>query len=360
MIVSQTEAYSQSEPTLLVPDDIHGTVQLDISAFVNTGTEKPSYNHLAVFVSDENEKYGAIPVQGRHTVEGDYLVFTPFFPFERGLAYVVRFKQFDTEIGHSYRSFFFEGQQPSHEVKVLGIYPSGNVLPENLLRFYIHFNTPMKKGMAMDYITLSDAAGTSVPNSFMEFKQELWSPDGKRLTLLFDPGRIKRGVSTHMQLGPALLEGDRFYLTVSEAWQNVFGATLSKKTTKEFLVGVANRTAIDLRNWQIHRPKVRSLEPLTIIFDRAMDHALLQSMITIEGEVKKSIAGQWEVHGLEHRIQFVPSEEWQQGSYRIIVDSRLEDVAGNNLQNPLDQIKRERGSDSPTHQTIEFQLGLEH
>lgn len=356
MVVSQSEILAQTAPTLILPNEIKGTVQLDISAFTSSGTENFSYEHLAIFVLDEEENYGPIPVQGRHTTQGDYLVFTPFLSFERGMVYVVRFKQIDTEVGHSYQSFLLEGPQMSDEAKVLGIYPSGNVLPENLLRFYIYFNTPMKKGQALNYIKLSDATGNIDSNAFMEFKQELWSPDGQRLTILFDPGRIKRGVSTNMKLGPALMEGDRFYLTISEKWPDVFGETLSKRTIKEIWVGAAYRRPIKILDWQINKPKVKNQEPLTIIFDRTMDHALLQSMIKIESGAKNAIAGQWKVQEQEHRVQFVPEEKWLPGSYKIIVDSRLEDVAGNNLQNLLDQIESGKENNTYSPQIIDFEL----
>lgn len=41
----------------------------------------------------------------------------------------------------------------------------------------------------------------------LAIKEELWSSDGKRLTILFDFGRIKRGVSTNRRQGPALEKG---------------------------------------------------------------------------------------------------------------------------------------------------------
>ena len=60
-------------------------------------------------------------------------------------------------------------------------------------------------------------------------------------------------------------------------------------------------------------------------------------MIRVEDENKKLIAGHWETSEEEKIVQFVPKESWKKGTYRIIMDSRLEDVAGNNLNNLLDQ-----------------------
>ena len=308
--------------------------------------------YLAVFVEDERGS----AIQGRYTIEGDYLLFSPYFPFERGITYVVRTKHGETDRCYAYQSFFLEKNQMVDQAKVLGIHPSGDQLPENLLRFYIYFNTPMKKGQFLKEIALTDAAGNVDAHAFMEFKQELWSPDGKRLTILFDPGRIKRGVSTNMRLGPALLEGNRYRLTVSSAWQDVYGQPLSETTTKEFVVTKAYRHRLKVNEWVIDTPESNSTEPLGIRFDRVMDHALLQSMIQIEDEKQNLIAGHWEILEQETQIQFMPEKRWQKGKYQIVIDSRLEDVAGNNLQALLDQIESDTGKEIDPHQIIDFKI----
>ena len=42
---------------------------------------------------------------------------------------------------------------------------------------------------------------------FLELEQELWSGDGRRFTLLFDPGRIKRGLKPREEQGPSSSRG---------------------------------------------------------------------------------------------------------------------------------------------------------
>mgnify|MGYP003346898067 CR=1 FL=1 len=76
---------------------------------------------------------------------------------------------------------------------VTQIYPSADVLPENTLKFYVHFSAPMSRGHSYDHIRLLDEANRPVELAFLELAEELWSPDMLRLTLLMDPGRIKRG-----------------------------------------------------------------------------------------------------------------------------------------------------------------------
>lgn len=336
-MISHLELRAQTEPTIILPTEPNGTVQLNIFAFKNAEVESFGYEYLSVFVKGEGEKNSPIAVQGRHTVEGDYLVFSPYFPFEKGMTYVVKAQNVDTDSGHSFQSFQVGKKQTFDKAKVISIYPSSNELPENLLRFYIYFNTPMQKGQALKYIQLVDSAGNIDAHAFMEFKQELWSPDGKRLTVLFDPGRIKRGVSTNLEMGPALLNGKRYQLKISNEWKDVYGQPLSQEKTKSFLVKNAYRHQIEIINWRLSEPKANSYDELSIHFDRVMDHALIQSMLQLEDEENNLIDGHWEILEGEQRIQFIPEVKWQKGNYQIVFDSRLEDVAGNNLNSLLDE-----------------------
>ncbi|MEM7343204.1 MAG: hypothetical protein AAF485_03095, partial [Chloroflexota bacterium] len=84
--------------------------------------------------------------------------------------------------------------------------------------------------------------------------------------------------------------------------------------------------------------------------------ALVQSMIQIENKEKNLIAGHWEVLEHEQLIQFIPEKNWQKGRYQIVINSSLEDVAGNNLQTPLDQIKLDKAHNVATHQIIDFKI----
>ena len=356
LTMSRSVVFSQTNPALILPSGIKGTVQLNISTIPNLSAKKAGYEYLSVFVHHEGEEYASNAVQGRHTIVGDYLVFTPYFPLERGLTYVVRTKQDYTDSSYSFQSFHVGKKLPVEKAEVISMYPSASELPENLLRFYIYFNTPMKKGQALENIYLTDADGKIDEHAFMEFKQELRSPDGKRLTILFDPGRIKRGVSTNVELGPALNEGKRYDLHISGAWQDVYGQELSVETTKAFVVVKAYRQFIRVNEWKVYKPKINSHNTLRIQFDRIMDHALFQSMVQIKDEEKDLVVGDWDFSEQEQLIEFIPEQKWQPGKYQIVIDSRLEDIAGNNLQNLLDQNETHKENNSDTYQYIDFDI----
>ena len=353
-MITDSKICSKTADVLILPTDTYGEVKLNISSFRKEDVEHSGYKYLSVFVGNETGKYNPIVIQGKHRIEGNYLVFSPHFPFERGLLYVVRIRNVNTE--DTYQSFRLENNRIVDSAKVVSIYPSGNELPENLLRFYIYFNTPMKNGQALKYIQLKDANGEIDAHAFMEFKQELWSPDGKRLTVLFDPGRVKRGVSTNMEFGPALTQGNQYYLVISGKWQDIYGQELHVETRNEFKVGEAYRNKIEVSEWQIREPNANSHDGLCIQFHRMIDHALLQLMLHIEDKGKSLIAGNWKVSDNGRLVQFIPEEKWKKGEYYIMIDHRLEDVAGNNLDGPLDQVISDDKQITSTHQIIDFSI----
>ena len=335
IMIHPMETLSQISSGLILPGEIDGHVKLQIPATFNQSAEGALSDLLSVYVQNERDDYSRNPVQGKYEVEKDSLIFTPYFPFEAGLKYVARVKNSDA--AYSYQPFQIGSQQVYESASVMGIYPLTDQLPENTLRFYLYFNTPMKKGEALTHIRLVDENGNIDNQAFMEFKQELWSADGKRLTILFDPGRIKRGVSTNLDLGPALMEGNRYSLLISGNWKDVHGQEIAIDFTKSFEVVKAYRDPIRIEDLAIQQPKANTLESLVVPFDRVMDHALIQSMLRIEYENGGLVAGKWEISQDETKAFFVPEASWTKGSYRIIMNTRLEDVSGNNLNNLLDQ-----------------------
>jgi hypothetical protein len=346
---------AQSIPNMAFPEKPDGVIQWNSSEFSKVRGANLGYDELAVFVKNATGENSPIPVQGRFSYSANYLIFTPYYPFEKGLTYTVRTKDLNT--GKYFNSdFVLESIEKEDVAELLHIFPSAEVLPENLLRFYLYFNTPMRKGEAMKHIQLVDSKGNKDTQAFIQFKQELWSPDGKRLTLLFDPGRIKRGVSTNLELGPALQEGNTYQLAISGEWQDVYGQKLGMTEKKTFKVGAAYRTAIDIRIWNVNKPEAESTQALTIQLDRIIDRALVQSMIQIKNEKNQKIQGSWEISQNESVLHFTPVEKWQKGYYEILLDSGLEDIAGNNLNSLLDQPKTQQHLKSRTYYSIRLEI----
>ena len=123
--------------------------------------------------------------------------------------------------------------------------PTGDVLPENLLKFYVEFSAPMGRGHAYEHVNLLDATGTPLDLPFLELGEELWDPRGVRFTLLFDPGRIKKGLKPREELGPVLEAGKWYTLVVDRGWPDAAGNPLEGEFRKPFQVGPPDVTPPD-------------------------------------------------------------------------------------------------------------------
>ena len=327
------------EGRLTLPSRIGDPVRLhapDIEADADPATLA---ERLQVFVGNSEACCaGRSPMAGRYEVDGSSLRFLPMFDFVEGQAYVVDVKRSDetNAASHQLTGFTIEPAEPAETPRVIGIYPSGDRLPENVLRFYIHFSTPMSPHKAFDHIKLVDADGHADEAAFMRFKQELWSEDRRRLTVLMDPGRIKRGVTQNVTLGPAMVEGRRYKLVVEGGWRAAHGAEPLVRYEKTFAVSKGLRSLPNVEAWEIEAPELHSEDPLEITFDRPFDAHLLRSDIKVVSKTGEVIDGDVVVDDHETAWRFQPSEAWNGETIDIVVDSELEDVAGNNFKDLLD------------------------
>jgi hypothetical protein len=216
------------------------------------------------------------------------------------------------------------------------IYPSGDQLPENQLRFYLHFSAPMSRHDAYRHVKLLDEKGKEVASPFLELSEELWDPAGKRLTLLLHPGRIKRGLKPREELGPILEEGKRYTLVVAADWTDAEGSPLKGEVRKSFRVGAPDETQPDPRKWTVTAPTAGGSEAVVVRVEKPLDHALLARLLWVVDAGGKRVVGTAVVSDGETRWSFMPAKPWPAGSYRLVVDTALEDRAGNSVARPFE------------------------
>lgn len=305
---------------------------------------------FAVYVDEASSSSTPGPVQGTYQVLEDRVIFRPDFPFSPGVRYRVDVAEdlaatenipgaHFSRLGREFVGVHFglPAPAPLTPPQVERVFPTSDTLPENVLRFYIYFSNPMQRGWASRAIRLRGEDGRNVENVFMEFKQELWSPDQKRLTVLLDPGRIKRGLGTNTRLGQALKIGRRYTLTIEGIWQDAQGQPLAESFEKTFRVTPAIRSALELESWTLTVPSRGSRNVLAMTFDRPLDHALLTRLITVRDQGGQEVPGSIEVAQEETQWRFRPERPWASGHYSVVVDPILEDIAGNSLRGLLDR-----------------------
>jgi hypothetical protein len=227
-------------------------------------------------------------------------------------------------------------QREPRGAQVEAIFPTADRLPANLLRLYIVFSEPMSSGEAHARLRLVDERDQTVAGAFLELDEELWDPTGRRLTVLLDPGRIKRGLRANLESGAPLVEGRRYRLEIDGAWRDGHGVPLLRGASKAFSVVAADRTAPQLEAWDVAAPPAGTRLPLVVRFPESLDRALLASAIGVEDCAGETVEGTIHVTDAERRWTFTPSAPWRPGRHQLRVAAEIEDVAGNSPRRLFD------------------------
>ncbi|MCU0704792.1 MAG: TIM barrel protein [Fimbriiglobus sp.] len=248
---------------------------------------------LRVYVADDARKlkdYTALtPLAGTAVATPDGVRFTPRFPPSPGTRYRLFFDDFTAE-------------------------------------FTVAKRAPPPPPEVYKFVKLLRADGSEVKDAFLEIGEELWTPDGTRLTLLFDPGRVKRGLKPREVAGPILESGKSYEVVVSKNWPDADGFPLKAEKRWKFTAADPDDTPVDPKKWTLSQ---QGRGPLVATFDKPLDHALAARMVWVEKKGKKIDAVAVVGEGATS-VRFDGKEEWR-GEYTLVVDTRLEDVCGNRV-----------------------------
>jgi hypothetical protein len=306
------------------------SIRLDNGVFRLEGWDASRYHGewpavLSVHVGDS-----ATPILGSYRLESGALVFQPRFPLQPGLRYRAVFHP------AGIKARFDIPARDTPPAFVEQVYPTTDRVPENLLKLYLHFSAPMSRREAYRRVRLLDESGKAIPDPFLELEEELWDREGRRLTILFDPGRIKRGLVPHEEVGPPLVAGKRYTLEIDAGWPDAAGKPLKEPWRKPFTVGPADRDPPSLKTWKVTAPKAGSRDPLVVDFPEPLDQALLLHMIEVLDARGRHAGGWAEVDRAETRWRFTPAQPWTSGVHSLRVDRALEDLAGNKVDRPFE------------------------
>ncbi|MCG9580743.1 Ig-like domain-containing protein [Vibrio tubiashii] len=222
------------------------------------------------------------------------------------------------------------------KVQVSAVYPTADTLPENLLRFYIYFDHPIRAEKPLSHIYLTNQRGERLDGVFLENKFNLWSPDRTRLTLLFDPGRVKTGLVANHTLGRALQQGSSYNLVIDIG--SISRLACTSIYTKTFYVEEAHYSKPTISEWLVNHPKLGTEQPLTIDFQAPMDHTSLAYRIRIKDNDNNIVSGFIDLGSQEKQWIFTPDQSWSANkTYSLFIDPILEDIVGNRLTGLFDQ-----------------------
>jgi hypothetical protein len=281
-------------------------------------------------------------VAGRYLLLEDEVQFIPHFPFETDVKYRASFDarplgDFFMADSLTLEFLIAEARLGPALTEVTHIFPSGDLLPENLLRFYVCFSNSMQRGRALEEISLLDSDGQPVADALYRPPVELWDRSMRHLTVLLDPGRLKRWVGPNVALGPPLKAGQEYTLEVGSGMIDQYGRPLRERFRKRFVVGDAVREPISIEHWKILPPETGSRQALVLTFTNPLDWALLLHTITVGSADGLVVNGRVAVDQGESRWNFTPTSPWVAGVYRIRVGCNLEDVCGNSISGAFDR-----------------------
>ncbi|MBC8154987.1 MAG: Ig-like domain-containing protein, partial [Bacteroidetes bacterium] len=138
------------------------------------------------------------------------------------------------------------------------------------------------------------------------------------------------------RLGAPLQPGGSYRVVISGDWTDEQGASLGKPTQKTFRTIPRDSLPPVPARWTIRQPQPGS-GPLEVAFGEALDYSLLTETLRIVRENGNPVSGRWQPGNDEKRASFTPDAAWQAGRYRLRIENRLEDLAGNNINRPFDR-----------------------
>jgi hypothetical protein len=340
--------------------EVAGLTAKETAALAELAADDPVWPRiLAVYVAGETPRGDIPPIAGNYSLGETTLRFTPTYALKPGLRYRLQFQPAAVADPRAEKypadrlvvTYVTIPAAPRGEpTKVAAVYPSAATLPENQLRFYLHFSAPMSRGEVYQRVRLLDEKGKALEFPFLEIGEELWDASGTRLTLLVDPGRIKRGLRGREEEGPVLEAGKKYTLSIDKRWRDAAGQPLAANFEKRFTAGPPMEKALDTADWKIEPPPPGTKKPLVVRFPAPLDHALLQRMIDVVSG-GKPVAGQITIGDEEKTWQFTPDAAWRAGQYELAINKALEDLVGNRIGVPfeLDQTR-------PVEQQIKVEI----
>ncbi len=285
---------------------------------------------------------------GKIIQQGDQHYFQPLIPFQAELKYVVLAKS-DT---------LFRGEVPyalGTSPQVVKIFPQGDTLPANLLKFYIQFSQPMSGHTPYSGIHLLDQAGDTLNRVFLAQNPALWNHDRTRLTIWLDPGRIKRELLLHQKYGPPLMADQAYTLVISSPLQGSNGKQLSQAYQKDFFTKRDDRVRPSLEKVRLDLPAPQSQDPLTLLFGEAMDWGALEDKVWIEYQ-EQGFSATLQPTTKDTEFTLTPHQAWPEGDYQLHFKESIEDLAGNNLSRLFDQDLTNNPSETPLRLDVSFTL----
>jgi hypothetical protein len=271
------------------------------------------------------------PMAGRVVADRGDVCFVPRYAFVEGTTYSA------VVDGVALADLTRLRPDRSHDTEVVGISPTAAEVPRNLLRLYVSFSAPMSEGRADRHVRLVDDAGDEILRALLPMDHELWDGARRRLTVLLDPARIKRGLVGHRESGYPLRPGTSFRLLVDSEFPDARGVPLRTGAERRYAVGDDERRRVDPQDWALSAPTAGTSDELRADFDRPLDPGLLARCLRVMGPPGDAVEGTGRIGPEGRSWCFSPLHAWTPRPHALVVDPALEDLAGNSVVRVFDR-----------------------
>lgn len=200
------------------------------------------------------------------------------------------------------------------------IHPAGPTVPENLLRIELRFDRPQRLPFDIERLKLLDANGAEIDHALLD--QTLPSPNGRRITVLMDPGRVKSGVGPNLEAGRALKAGSTVSLLL------VGTDAAQPPAVKTWRVIDAASHSLRLENWKLALPRRGSRAALVVDMQVPVS-SVGEALIAVLDDHGRRVDGTTSLTKGDSAWRFIPRRPWGAGAYRLVTHPDLEDPAGN-------------------------------
>jgi hypothetical protein len=275
-----------------------------------------------------------VPTAGTWQREQDVACFTPRFTPVDGTVYAVITRRDAAESWRELARVAVPRVAATRTAVVRSIDPGSEWVPANLLRFSVTFSAEMEEGSASGHIHLRDSSGADVPGALFSMTPEFWDRERRQLTILLEPGRIKRGLRPHLLAGAPLLEGSTVTLMVGPELRDSSGTELTEGARRTYHVAPAVRQRVDPARWDIRWPNSEH-DQLVVHFDRPLDRALVRRCLSLADERGHLVAGRSTLDREGSVWTFAPVN--RPSNWHLRIDTRLEDLAGNSVRRIFDR-----------------------
>ena len=285
-------------------------------------------NEYNVYVNGADDT----PVLGEFKATGTKIVFTPVIPFSKGQGYEIK------RSNELIVDFQVLEDETTEQPRVFAIYPSTDTVPENLLKIYLVFSKPMQEvKAALDFIEVYNVTDAQETEVFLSLENELWNAEHTELTLWLDPGRIKTDLIPNRTKGLPIQEGKTYRIQIKDKWKDAEGRPLKESYQKIYHAVERDRKKPDPKQWELELPKKATRDTLYVDFKEPLDAMLVLETLEFRNADDLVIAGTSQLLKDEQLVAFYPAYAWAEGSYTLTIASKLEDLAGNNINHLFDR-----------------------